>query len=252
MDTEPVVRRTASFGQVMAGLNAAYQNLNDLPVEPLRAEDPFRMLIDLDDDFVTLEISKVFGIHYLRLDLTPLFVDALRQGNAAVAERCESLTVGEVAEYLRSVVPPTSLDPIEIACTRCGKAAAFLALRELVPPWKRKRIAPSRCLEHCLSVREISELCERLKWVAPDRSLARSEWSSARWQNVESLRTSSWLTLVIGCVIASGGIPEIGVFFVVFTLLLRGIARMIADNLSPLPDGVKTFRDLANAIAHSQ
>lgn len=250
MSSELLDRRTASFDQVMAGLNLAYQYISEAPVEPLRADDPFHVLIDADEEIAMFEIAEVFGVHYLKLNMTPLFMDALHQGNAAIEQRMKSLTVGEVAEHLRTVLPQTALDPIEIAGTRCGKAAAFLAIRELIPWWKRRRIAPSQCLAHCLSVREIGELCERLKWVAPDRSLARSQWSSARWQNVESLRTCSWLTLGIGCVIAFGRLPEIGAFFVVFTILLRAIAVMIADNVSPLPDGVKTFRDLATAIAH--
>lgn len=250
MGQHRINQRRASFEQVMAGLNLAYERLADGPVEQLQPGDPFRLLVAADDEYTPLEIANAFAISCRDLNLFELYADAAKQGHEELQRRCETLTMGEVAEHLRSIVPPTSLEPIEIAGTRCGKAAAFLAIRELIPRWKRRWVAPSQRIADCLSTDDILSLRDSLKWIAPDRELVCSRWNASFWQNAVSLRVCSWLTLGIAVVIGLGGIPEVGAFFLLFTGLLRGIAAMIANELSPLPDGVETFRDLATAIAH--
>lgn len=231
--------RHCSLDQVMFGLRQVYEDSWRPSREPLTLDAPLQNLVGDDLEGFRYDLVEVFGV-WVWCDRIGYFLN-------------RDATVGKFAEFLRGILPEANLAPVRIAGTSCDKAAAFFAIESILRSHGvNDRLAPSQRIQDILSFNQIDQLWHGLHWVLQGRDIPREQWEPSRVIDATSYWHCAGLTLFVGLILACGGIPELLLVFGLPALLLAFAGKALMDGISPLPNGVETFRDLASLIARQR
>ena len=269
----PVLRYAAAMARqpetaaVSPSQHAAFERLRHLFVKyetgPLSADEPIEDFfdsygwVDRDDPFHPIPVlhealTAILGLS-ASLDEMIEFLNAreVREGRATFV-RCDR-SAGEFAEWLlqRSRFPP--MGAANICGKDCKAAGVFLGLTEIARELRpdADRIAPSTPLLDIVSIEDLVVFWER------------THLSAGR--SVPNLRSGAFVgcssfavSLVAAAVVGLRGSPIIAVLLAVcgyggmWLVEWRASARRESDPENRiLPKGVRTFGDLARAIAAS-
>lgn len=170
-----------------------------------------------------------------------------------------SMAIRRVAEFIAQQAPRIEFRVANIAGVDCPKAGVFLGLEQIariVEP-EASSIAPSQELGQSLSPRALQRfwVLTRFLTSVPLPRLRNRTDEIAKWTLAGSFVVGIVLSVMAACHLSVGGFgPQIlcgGLLTTLFVspYLTVTVQRVIAPNYLPLPNGIRTFRQLAEFLS---